>query len=137
MSEESPTKLSVQLGSEPDYVIDDRIDYRILSVLTGSNEKPDTYFSTLYMAVYARLKEARRNGEHITLIEAANEVNLRLPISIGGRGRKDLLYADQVDRGIGITPRYELPKPSRWDRVFRRDVVRAYEEQQAENLNLE
>ena len=64
---------------------------------------------------------------------------LKLNISLGGRGRRDLLYAEQVRRGIGINLTKEIPKPNLWDKAFNKEKVEQYEKNKKlqEELELE
>lgn len=121
-----------QLGTEPEIRDKDQYDYQILSILSEKKIGPYMYFGLVNEII-----KAKEDQKPISFSEAFYRPALKLPVSVGGRGRRDVLYSEQVRRGVGINITREIPKPSRLDRVLNPEKVKAYEEQEKELEGLE
>jgi len=138
MSDQPTEEILVsQLGTENKILDKDRYDYRILSKIRPSTENPDTLRGFQYFCLVNEITEAKQNNQIITFSQAMESVALKLNVSVGGGGRRDVLYGEQVKRGIGISLNKEIPKPTLYDKIMRQDMVKQYEKQEAENLELE
>jgi len=136
MSEEGQEPIIVaQLGSDPRFTSDERWDERKLGVI--QDDMPNKFKPAYYFEIYKSLMDSMDREESKSVIELAQEHFLPLTRSIGGRGIRDLLYAEQVKRGIGINLKREIPKPTLYDKIMRREMVRQYEAQEADELDLE
>ena len=135
--EEEQQTLVGQFGTEPRLLWRGKFDYRILSIIRPSTETPDTFRPLWYLGLYRGIMEAKKNRQSMSLMEIAQDEALRLNLSVGGAGGRRMIYGEQVRRGIPVNVSKEIPKPTLYDKTFRRDVVRAYEQQEAEKLALE
>lgn len=130
-------QLAAQLATDNKLLDKDLYDYDILSDIKHSTDHPDTFKPVLYFGTVKRILHAYETDQPISFVEAMDDAYLRRTISIQGKGRRFLLYVVQVLKGIGINMGREIPKPTGYDKLFRRDVVKQYEQQQAESLDLE
>lgn len=134
MSEEEVQEETLvgQLGSAGQFLDDDEFDYRILSVLRSTTETPDTFRPALFACMYDDIVTRK-----MRFATAFKRNVLPLYVSIGGRGRRDLIYGEQVKRGAAVSIGKEIQPPGALDKLFNRRKVDAYERQEAERLDLE
>ena len=137
---ENPEKEEIlvsQLATEPYLLSRGRLDNRKLTKIRSSKETPDTYAAYLYFGITDTIIEAHKNRVPIGINQALLNNSLVLTIGINGDGRRDVLYGEQVKRGVGISLNKEIPRPTLYDKIMRRDIVKKYEQQEAEDMNLE
>jgi hypothetical protein len=99
---EGQESLSPQLGTDPVDLMEGRVDMRRLSIIGG-----DKMGAVLYAAVRARSSPTWR-----TLLDWY----LNTTVSVGGRGRRDIIRMEQVSRGGSVNVESELnaAKPESW-----------------------
>ena len=126
--EEEGASLSEQLGTSGVILGKGRIDMRILTILTSRKKLPDTMKSTLFMLIK---NDVVNNGK--TFSEAANDNLLHLLVSVEGKGRRQLIQAEQVRKGGSVSFESELERPG----YFARNLWnRNWEEKERERLGL-
>jgi len=108
------SSLSPQLGSSDKYTRRGEWDMRILSVI---EEKDLPFF------LYAKIR-SRRSRTWATIYEEV----LNLKISIGGRGRRDIIRMEGVSKGGMPSVESEIPKPN----FFARNIWNRNWKQKAE-----
>lgn len=126
--EEEGASLSEQLGTSGLILGKGRIDMRILTILTKRKNLPDTMKSTLYMLIK---NDVVNNGK--TFSEAANDNLLHLLVSVEGKGRRQLIQAEQVRKGGSVSFESEFERPG-W--LARNTWNRNWEEKERERLGL-
>jgi len=89
--------LAPQLGSDAEFLAQGRVDMRKLSVI----EKADIPF-----LLYARIK-----GKKWGTWKLIHDYLLNIYVSVGGRGRKDIIRMEGVSKG-GLPPEPEPEQPS-------------------------
>ena len=126
--EEEGASLSEQLGTSGIILGKGRIDMRILTILTSRKKLPDTMKSTLFMLIK---NDVVNNGK--TFSEAANDNLLHLLVSVEGKGRRQLIQAEQVRKGGSVSFESELERPN-W--LARNLWNRNWEERERDRLGL-
>jgi hypothetical protein len=121
---EGPSLVS-QLGSAPSVLQDDEFDMPLLTVLMDSEEIPDTYRCTAYWLARATINPR--------MPKILSDIQLKLNVAVRGRGRRDLLRAEQVRKGGQVNVESEITKPG-W--VERNITQRDWEEKQRRELQL-
>ena len=118
---EGQESLSPQLGTDPVDLMEGRVDMRRLSIIGG-----DKMGAVLYAAVRARSSPTWR-----TLLDWY----LNTTVSVGGRGRRDIIRMEQVSRGGSVNVESELnaAKPESW--VGRNILKRNWKQEELERLN--
>jgi len=113
------TALAPQLGSSRKVLQKQEVDMRILSVI----EK-----DLIGMLLYAKIKAKKSK-----VWELLYDDILHLFVSVGGRGRRDIIRMEIASRGGGADVESEIQKPG-W---LRRNVTdRAWREKQIEEKGL-
>jgi len=121
MSEESqPSEpLASQLGTDAETLSQSKFDMEILSVTTPKQMRALLYFAIL--------------GEKDDTAKALVNHFLRLRVSEGGRGRRDIIRMESVRHGGGISLGEEIEKPN-W--AARNIWDRNWEEKEKERLGI-
>jgi len=113
--------LGNQIGTDPIDMSQGRVDMRRLSIIDGSKVG-----AVLYSAV-----RARTSPTWATVLEWYLNIN----VSVGGRGRRDLLRAESASRGGSLNVDTEIVKP---DSFIERNITnRNWKEKELARLNEE
>jgi len=118
---EGNESLAPQLGTDPIEIGAGKVDMRRLTIIGG-----DKMGAVLYAAV-----RARSSPTWATVLDWYMNVN----VSVGGRGRRDIIRMEQVSRGgsVNVEGELEAAKPSSW---FQRNLTkRDWKEKELERLN--
>lgn len=118
---EGNESLAPQLGTDPIEIGAGKVDMRRLTIIGG-----DKMGAVLYAAV-----RARSSPTWATVLDWYMNVN----VSIGGRGRRDIIRMEQVSRGGSVNVEGELAaaKPESW--VQRNVTNRNWKQEEMERLN--
>ena len=119
---EGPSLVS-QLGSSPGTLQNNEFDMPLLTVIMDSEEIPDTYRCTAYWLA--------RSTINPRMPKILSDIQLKLNVAVRGRGRRDLLRAEQVRKGGQVNVESEIQKPG-W--VERNLTQRDWEEKQRKEL---
>jgi len=111
--------LAPQLGTDQFQLAQGEYDMRRLSVL----EKKQMRF-VFYAALRAKKSKAWAN---------ILDTLLNYSISIGGRGRRDIIRMEQVSHGMPVSVESEITRPQSW--LERNVTNRNWREQQLRELN--
>ena len=113
--------LAPQLGTDPIEIGAGKVDMRRLTIIGG-----DKMGAVLYAAV-----RSRSSPTWATVLDWYMNVN----VSIGGRGRRDIIRMEQVSRGGSVNVEGELAaaKPESW--IQRNVVNRGWKQAELERLN--
>lgn len=121
---EGPSLVS-QLGSAPYILVDNEFDLPLLTVLQDSENIPDTMRVTAYWLARGRINPR--------MPKILSDIQLKLYVAVGGRGRRDLLRAEQVRKGGAVDVESEIQRPG-W--VERNITNRDWEEKQRRELQV-
>ena len=99
--------LAPQLGSDAEYLAKGKIDMRKLSII-----QPDD----IPLLLYAYIKGYRKGSK---TWQELHDYLLNIFVSVGGRGRKDIIRMEGVSKG-GLPPEPEPEQPG-W---FSRNILR-------------
>ena len=118
---EGNESLAPQLGTDPIEIGAGKVDMRRLTIIGG-----DKMGAVLYAAV-----RARSSPTWATVLDWYMNVN----VSIGGRGRRDIIRMEQVSRGGSVNVEGELAaaKPESW--ISRNITSRNWKKEEMERLN--
>ncbi|MBW2672015.1 MAG: hypothetical protein JRD89_01200 [Deltaproteobacteria bacterium] len=116
----APTSpLAPQLGSDADYLGRGQTDMRRLSVITEAD---------IPLLLYAKIR-----GRKSRVWRTIYDEFLNLRVSVGGRGRRDIIRMEGVSKGGVVNVESEIQKPN-W---FVRNVLdRDWEKKEREKLGL-
>ena len=118
---EGNESLAPQLGTDPIEIGAGKVDMRRLTIIGG-----DKMGAVLYAAV-----RSRSSPTWATILDWYMNVN----VSIGGRGRRDIIRMEQVSRGGSVNVEGELAaaKPESW--AARNIFKRNWKQEELERLN--
>ena len=128
LEEESNISLATQLGSDAKTLGLGKIDMKILTVLEDKHKTPNTMKPALYWTTYV---DVIFNGKNTA--EALVDNLFKLNVSARGRGRRDLLRAEEVRKGGQANVESEIEKPG-W--IERNITRRNWEQEEREKLGL-
>jgi len=111
-----------QLGTAPRKAANLDFDMRLLSIIESSDKVPDTFHPRFYARVRYRVTVKKERFWFVVQDEM-----LHLPISINGRGRADILRAENAKHGIPVQPETVPDKPNILDRLTDNEKVHDYE----------
>jgi len=134
--EELQISLVSQLGTSPKKLIQLQHDMRMFSYLTEKHRYPPYFKSMLFLSVKNRVMQHIQRGEPYNLDDIVVDEFLHLSLSIEGKGRVHLIKGEQVMKGGVVSMESEIPPPGIMDRLLRTEKAKAYEQQEAEKLNL-
>lgn len=112
------SSLAPQLGSDRNDLARGRTDMRRLTVI----QKADIPF-----LIYAMIR-----GKKSRVWKDVYDENLNLNVSIGGRGRRDIIHMEQASKGGMVNLGGEIEKPGLFTRIFDRDWKQKQLEQRGE-----
>lgn len=112
--------LSPQLGTDPQDMDAGRVDMRRLTVIDKEHRG-----LLLYAALRARSSRAWAN---------IFDTYINLSVSVGGRGRRDIIRMEQVSKGVPVNVESEIQTPN-W--MARNIYRRSWEKDEKERLGIE
>jgi len=127
--EEEGVSLSEQLGSSGTILGKGRIDMRILTDLRNRNKLPNTLKPLLYGLIYNDVV-----NEDKDFWESAADNLMHLYVAVDGKGRRQLIQAEQVRKGGSVSFEGEIERPN-W--LARNVYNRNWEEKEKEKLGIE
>jgi len=129
--EESESSVVSQLGSSTRKLADGDIDMRLLTIIRDPTEVPTSLRPLLYILTRADVT-VRRKPFWDSLADNA----LHLFVGVDGRGRNDLLRAEQAKQGQSVSVESEVQK-ARPGFVGQYITNRNWEEEERKKLGLE
>jgi len=129
--EEDSTSLVDQLGSSNRKTVDGDVDMRLLTIIRDPTEVPTSLRPLLYILTRADVT-VRRKPFWNSLADNA----LHLFVGVDGRGRNDLLRAEQARRGQAVSVESEVQK-ARPGLIGQYVTNRNWEEEERRKLGLE
>lgn len=127
--EESESSVVSQLGSSTRVLADGDVDMRLLTIIRDPAEVPTSLRPLLYVLTRADVTVRRKS-----FWESLSDNALHLFVGVDGRGRNDLLRAEQAKQGQAVSVENEIRRPG-W--VERNLVRRNWEQEEKERLGLE
>lgn len=127
---EEGVSLAHQLGSSEKILLKQQVDMRQLTVLENRNKTPDTLKPLLFWLTYDDIVNKGK-----TFAESITDNAMHLYVSTGGgRGRRQVIQAEQVRKGGAVSFRSEIEEPG----FFAKNIWnRNWEEKEKERLGLE
>lgn len=118
-----------QLGSGAKFLARGESDIRLTTILRNSENNPDSLYPAVWLTT---VNDIIYNGK--SWIESFADNLLHLNVSVRGGGITTILQAEQVNKTGAVQREAEVPAPSTWDRLRRRDNVEEYEAQERDKL---
>jgi len=129
--EESESSVVSQLGTSTRRLAEGDIDMRLLTILRDPTELPTSLRPMLYVLTRADVTVRRKS-----FWESLADNALHLFVGVDGRGRNDLLRAEQAKQGQAVSVESEIQK-ARPGFIGQYITKRNWEEEERKKLGLE